>query len=335
MDSSAAAVSGHGDALLVDEGERALIAVLARVLAARERGELCERVVEGLAGLVPCEELVLYACGAGGELRPVAGFPRGRVRALAAGRGGEAGEAAAEALLMLPLEVEGAPAGALVLRRYGGRAEFMPSERERAAAFASLSALALARVEREAALAEQARRDWLTGLYNRGHCQTVLDELCRKQARFGLLLVDLDDLKVINDRFGHPRGDELLRGFGQALPRAIRSGDLAFRVGGDEFLLLLPGAGEAEAVCLAGRIERRLPRLPGLPALGFSHGIAVAPADGKSPDELLCRVDGRLYEGKRQRKRPVGGDSSQQSGDNKRHILQTTVGPATRYVARV
>lgn len=313
MNSSAATASEQDD-LLPPDGDHALVVALARLLGARERTELCERIVEALANLVPCDELLLYTCSEEGERRPVASFSHGHLRPIADGRGGETAGASAvevgtEAMLALPLEAEGTVAGELMLRRDLGRADFTLSERARASDFASLSALALVRCEREEALAERARRDWLTGLYNHGHCRLILDDLCARHARFALLLLDLDDLKLVNDSYGHPSGDDLLRAFGQALPGAIRRGDLAFRVGGDEFLLLLPGAGEAEAGRVAARIEQRLPQIAGLPAPAFSYGITVAPAGGKSPDELLRRVDSLLYEQKRQRKRPPDSDA--------------------------
>lgn len=314
----------HEDSLL--GAESALVAALARLLAARETTQVQERIVQALAALVGCDRAALYLCGRRNELRPAAAFPGEGGDALASGDGG--GRAAARALaeqrpllvgggsetpagrgaaggalLALPLRAEGRPLGALELHRHGAGARFTPAERERALGFASLAALVLRRAWREAALAEQARRDALTGLYNHRHCHRLLGELLRRRgASFALLMLDLDDLKLVNDRHGHLRGDELLRAVGRALRRAIRHGDLAFRIGGDEFLLLLPGAGEAQALRLLARIERELPPLPGLPPLGFSYGIAVAPADGESPDRLLSCVDARLYEHKRKRK---------------------------------
>ncbi len=315
--------------------EAAFAAALARTLAACGHEQLHAQIVQTLRGLVDCDQVTLYLRGRGGELRAVASAAGGR----AAGRDGaparpalralaercrsllSRSDPASGALLAVPLLAEGKPLGALELRRHRAGTRFTAAECERAVAVASLSALSLLGAGRETALAEQARRDSLTGLYNHRHCHRLLEELLhREHASFAVVMLDLDDLKLVNDRYGHLRGDELLRAVGRALRRSIRGGDLAFRVGGDEFLLLLPNAGEAEALRLLERLEHELPQLPGLATLGLSHGIATAPADGESPDELLGCVDARLYRHKRQRK---GGALPPEQDATEDYVLQT------------
>lgn len=154
-------------------------------------------------------------------------------------------------------------------------------------------------------LAERAHRDGLTGLYNHQLAQPMLGELCRRKEPFSLIVFDLDELKQVNDCYGHRWGDEVLRAFGRALTHATRRGDLAFRTGGDEFMLLLPSAGPAAAQTLVRRIEQECRHIPLLSLLriGLSHGLAHAPDDASNPTDLLEHADRNLYRDKHQRKR--------------------------------
>ncbi len=120
-----------------------------------------------------------------------------------------------------------------------------------------------------------------------------------------ILALDLDDLKQVNDRFGHPAGDELIRTFAERLNKAIRGSDLAVRLGGDEFLVLLPE-------CKADEARQVLSRLSGLEVefrwqsveVSFSAGWTDF-APGESADELLRHADDALYANKRARRRPT------------------------------
>jgi diguanylate cyclase (GGDEF)-like protein len=152
----------------------------------------------------------------------------------------------------------------------------------------------------------RATRDPLTDLGNHREFQEELARAVahagRRNEPFALALVDLDDFKLINDRDGHPKGDELLVQVAGVL-RSGRRGDRAFRIGGDEFALLMPGAGGAGA---REALERRrtAAREANL-ATGFTAGIAVLTdeADG-DPAVLWEQADAALYEGKR-----TGGDT--------------------------
>jgi diguanylate cyclase (GGDEF)-like protein len=154
-------------------------------------------------------------------------------------------------------------------------------------------------------LAERARRDGLTGLYNHQHAQRMLGELCRHGEPFSLIVFDLDELKQVNDGYGHRWGDEVLRAFALALAHATRTGDLAFRTGGDEFMLLLPTAGQAAAQKLVRRIEQECRHVPLLTLLqiGLSHGLAHAPDDANNQPDLLEHADRNLYQHKHQHQR--------------------------------
>ena len=121
----------------------------------------------------------------------------------------------------------------------------------------------------------------------------------------GVLLIDLDRFKAVNDALGHPAGDALLQSAGRRLRSALRPGDTAARLGGDEFAVLLGKPGGREAVgAVAARLVELLARpyiLRGQVALvGASIGIALAPEDGTDPDTLLSRADLALYQSKAQ-----------------------------------
>src|ERR1700685_191101 len=154
-----------------------------------------------------------------------------------------------------------------------------------------------------------AALDQLTGLYNRRSGEQRLAEEISRAQRHGrpltVLLMDLDGLKQINDRHGHAAGDAVLKGFADRLQRAIRGSDLAVRLGGDEFMALLPE-------CRAEEVRHVLGRLEGLEfefdnekmRLQYSRGWTDYAA-GETPQELLKRADTALYENKRAGKRRV------------------------------
>jgi diguanylate cyclase (GGDEF)-like protein len=118
------------------------------------------------------------------------------------------------------------------------------------------------------------------------------------------MCVDLDGFKIINDTLGHPAGDRLLVAVAHGLRDAVRSPDIVARIGGDEFVVLLPGARRDEAAAVARRIVARL-REPisvgdGEPiTVDSTVGIAFGPADGVTADMLLSRADQALYAAKR------------------------------------
>jgi diguanylate cyclase (GGDEF)-like protein/putative nucleotidyltransferase with HDIG domain len=142
-----------------------------------------------------------------------------------------------------------------------------------------------------------ALTDPLTGLGNHRHFHDRLErELADSQAQdypLSLCLVDIDDFKRINDRFGHPGGDKVLA----QLATKLRQGGEAFRLGGDEFAILLPGRDEEGAAIAARAIVGRIAGYELDPAgtVTVSAGIATVPADGIVRDELVKRADSALY----------------------------------------
>ncbi len=150
---------------------------------------------------------------------------------------------------------------------------------------------------------ELAYRDTLTGLANRVRLRETLEKWLPPtdaENRVALLFIDLDGFKDINDTLGHAVGDEILAIIGERLERIVGSQALTARFGGDEFALLVPtGKQDGEIADLANRIIEnvRKPVQAGehLLNVGASIGIAIAPQDGRDPDELLRRADIALY----------------------------------------
>ncbi|HKS81998.1 MAG TPA: GGDEF domain-containing protein [Candidatus Acidoferrales bacterium] len=151
--------------------------------------------------------------------------------------------------------------------------------------------------------------DPLTGLYNRRYAERRLREEISRSERRGyaltLVLFDLDKFKHINDQFGHPAGDAVLKEFGDRLGKAVRVADLAARLGGDEFMLLLTECDASQVPILLKRLEGAEASLDGktIP-IGFSVGWKEY-EPGESAPELFSAADRALYRDKESRKRPA------------------------------
>jgi len=154
-------------------------------------------------------------------------------------------------------------------------------------------------------LRRQALSDSLTGLANHRRLFEVLHaEICRSkrtEREFAVLLLDLDGLKRINDRFGHLAGNRALCRLAQVLTDCCRSIDTAARQGGDEFALVLPETGAAAATLVARRICELLAMDAEEPALSVSVGVASYPKDAENVGTLLYAADSALYAIKEQR----------------------------------
>ena len=156
-----------------------------------------------------------------------------------------------------------------------------------------------------------ANHDMLTGLPNRIMQQKRFDELLREPLSaelplFTVFCLDLDGFKDVNDRFGHSTGDAVLVAVAGRLRDSVRDVDFLCRIGGDEFVILLPAISSAEAVTVAQRVIGRVSEpfeINGIPlCIGISVGSACAPHDGKTADELLRSADRAMYEAKRRGK---------------------------------
>jgi diguanylate cyclase (GGDEF)-like protein len=153
-----------------------------------------------------------------------------------------------------------------------------------------------------------AALDQLTGLYNRRSGEQRLAEEMSRAVRherpLTVLLMDLDGLKQINDRMGHAAGDLVLKSFAQRLQKAIRGSDLAVRLGGDEFMVLLPECRAEEVRHVVGRVEGlEVQYSTEKIACRFSRGWTDY-RTGETSEELLKRADEALYANKRASKMP-------------------------------
>ncbi len=168
--------------------------------------------------------------------------------------------------------------------------------------FAELGGLACANAERHAQLREAAQVDGLTGCLNRDALQQRLAELisvCENSGEpLSLALLDLDGFKSINDIFGHPSGDAVLKGVGMALRSSVRGGDLVARYGGDEFALILPDASEKRAAPLLDRVRAAI-RSMEVPGGRLTACVGLAErAPGETLQDLVARADEALREAK-------------------------------------
>ena len=120
----------------------------------------------------------------------------------------------------------------------------------------------------------------------------------RANHSFAVLLLDLDDLKRINDRFGHLAGNRALQRLAEVIREHSRATDLPARYGGDEFAVLLIDADPAMARHIARRVEHALDKSHAQPSLSVSVGIGIYPDDGRTPRELLEAADRQLYKRK-------------------------------------
>lgn len=184
----------------------------------------------------------------------------------------------------------------------------------------------LARVLRRAwrdnlALAAFASRDPLTGLYNRRGLLTHLDQWLSWAARYdrplGLLLIDVDDFKHVNDTHGHAVGDLALRAVGTALEAGLRGSDLVARYGGDEFAIIAPETGIADLEMLAHRLIDGVRQTPlvdwdgsKIPLSISVGGSVLLGGDGVKADKLLAAADSGLYEAKQAGKGTSGSITS-------------------------
>lgn len=154
-------------------------------------------------------------------------------------------------------------------------------------------------------LAEEASRDHLTGLHNRRHASKTIPEILAMSAAgqpTAFVLIDLDYFKQVNDRFGHDVGDAVLQTFASILRNDLTGEECAFRFGGEEFLVVLPGADEQAALRRCGFWRRQL-ALSGLLSghdfnLSFSTGIAQSPEHGTTLRSCVKAADVALYRAK-------------------------------------
>lgn len=171
--------------------------------------------------------------------------------------------------------------------------------------------------------------DKVSGVYTRKFFeQAISSELsraAREQYPLSVLMIDIDDFKNVNDRFGHQTGDEVLRGIGKTLTENTRPSDICCRYGGEEFVILLPDTPLDEAELVAERLRTAVEsaKLTGAGmSLTVSVGVSAYPMHGEWPDELVTRADQALYWAK-------------ESGRNRTSVWNPSIGSAARRTDRL
>jgi diguanylate cyclase (GGDEF)-like protein/PAS domain S-box-containing protein len=149
-----------------------------------------------------------------------------------------------------------------------------------------------------------ANYDALTGLPSLRLCKDRLESALaadrRNKSQTAVLFIDLDGFKAVNDSMGHEAGDVVLKGVAERLKSSVRERDTAARIGGDEFILVLPETGDKDAASkvaqkVIGEMSKPFPIDGGIARIGASIGIAISPADGSTSDELLRHADESMY----------------------------------------
>ncbi len=312
----------------------ALMDAAAAVLSADSLDETFGRITGRLAELVPFDDLVVY------EVDPSrttlgAVFADGRwiVEVMAERFGIEEGltgytimsgtttnvarsdlhpaskvvpgtEEEPEALVCVPMVVEGETIGALNVYRSGSDAGFSPQEATVIERFCAMAALAFNSARQRELLRTQARTDSLTGMLNRrAYYERIAEELARGErtkTNVSVVLLDIDQFKPVNDEHGHAAGDRALQAIAGRLQATVRTDETVARYGGEEFALIAARADSAAAVELAERARAAVAEVnvEGR-SLSASAGVATWPVDGDNPDGLLEAADRALYAAKR------------------------------------
>jgi diguanylate cyclase (GGDEF)-like protein len=339
----------------------ALLDAAAGILAADSLRETLGRIAEHLSALLPYDDLTVYEIEPGGRtLKPV--FAVGmwveeimadtidvsngvtgwcvrnrRTRNVANSQTdplctvipGTADDA--EAFVCVPLLAHDRVVGTLNVYRAGAAVSFTAAEVALVERFATMAALAYDSARQRDTLREQAATDGLTGLLNhRGSQERLRLEVERAVAAeetMSVVILDLDHFKLINDSHGHAEGDRALAAAAAKLRASVREGDAVGRLGGEEFMLVLPGVGVEGAAEAAERARLALGevRVHGRP-LEASAGVATCPDDASEAPELLERADAALYAakhaGRRQTRRYAPNLSSRPTADDERREIE-------------
>jgi len=209
-------------------------------------------------------------------------------------------------LICVPLRGAGGTTGVITLERLGAEDRFDEDDLELAQLFAAQVSIALRNAAAFRVKEIEAQTDPVTGLLNAGMFRSWLEQPAPTNASYGLLMLDLDNFKDVNETMGHEAGTELLRRIARAITEVTRDSDQVYRYGGDEFAVVAAAPDAAGTTALARRIRSALRALSdewGAPAkhppVSASIGVATYPADGSTNAEVLLAADRACFVAKR------------------------------------
>jgi diguanylate cyclase (GGDEF)-like protein len=216
-----------------------------------------------------------------------------------------------EALITIPLIARDSIKGALNIYRLGDDASFGDDEFELAKRFGDAAALALDNAQIRARLEHQAQTDPLTGLFNHRafheRLRQALANASRSHDAVSLLMLDIDDFKRVNDVYGHGAGDEILRSLADTLKDAVRTSDVVYRLGGEEFAIVIASRSALNAERLAHRLVERVEATEFDPAgrITISVGLARGPEHAMNPRELIACAEAAMMTAKARGKNQI------------------------------
>ena len=216
-----------------------------------------------------------------------------------------------EALITIPLVARGSLKGALNIYRVGESAVFFEHEFELAKWFGDAAALAMDNAHIRMRLEHLAQTDSLTGLYNHRYFHERLRAELTRASRFrdsiAVLMLDLDDFKRVNDIHGHSAGDQLLVHVARVAKETVRASDIACRIGGEEFAVIMPSCDAAAALGLAARLTERISEIDVDPvhSVTISIGVAQGPQHAASARELIGCAEAAMMTAKARGKNQV------------------------------
>jgi diguanylate cyclase (GGDEF)-like protein len=309
-------------------GQRELLRVTERILSNLDPAAVVAEIAESLAGLIPVDTLGVYvhepherslspllARGVGAEAfmarrLPDTGGVASEVLATGDARSVRRSGTDPAALIIAPLHGRERVLGILHLKRLGADARFEAREFDLVRLFAAHVSIALQNALTHRAVELRAQTDALTGLRNHGTFRDDLEADVRQGQPFALLMIDIDDFKAYNDKRGHEAGNELLVSIATAIGAACRESDRIYRYGGDEFCVILPRAGLADAIEIGERVRVAIREAgaAGQRRAGMrcSVGVAAFPEDATDRAGLLLAADRALYAAKRAGRDRVG-----------------------------